>query len=58
MPYDSTRDLTGTVLTLVSLKRLEQARTELETREARFRGTFENAAVGSLMLISRELGCV
>ena len=46
MPYDSTRDLAGTVLTLVSLKRLEQARTDLETREARFRGTFENAAVG------------
>ncbi|MBB3210479.1 two-component system CheB/CheR fusion protein [Rhodopirellula rubra] len=46
MPYDSTRDLSGTVLTLVSLRRLEQARTELETREARFRGTFENAAVG------------
>lgn len=46
MPYDSTRELTGTVLTLVSLKRLEQARSELETREARFRGTFENAAVG------------
>ena len=47
MPYDSTRELTGTVLTLVSLKRLEQARIEMETSEARFRGTFENAAVGN-----------
>ena len=46
MPYDSTCDLAGTVLTLVSLQRLEQARTELEAREAHFRGTFENAAVG------------
>ncbi|MGB7323537.1 MAG: CheR family methyltransferase [Rubripirellula sp.] len=46
MPYHSTRELTGTVLTLVSLQRLEKARQDMETREARFRGTFENAAVG------------
>jgi two-component system CheB/CheR fusion protein len=46
IPYKSSRDVSGGVLTLVSLQHLEKARQQLEAREARFRGTFENAAVG------------
>lgn len=46
MPYRSAQAVSGTVLSLISLKRLEKARRELEEQEARFRGTFENAAVG------------
>ncbi len=46
MPYRSSREMAGTVLTLVSLRQLEEARLDLEKRESRFRGTFENAAVG------------
>ena len=46
LPYSSAGDNKGVVLTLVDLSRLEKARQTMETREARFRGTFENAAVG------------
>ena len=46
LPYSSARDSSGVVLTLIDLARLEEARQSMETREARFRGTFENAAVG------------
>jgi two-component system CheB/CheR fusion protein len=45
-PYRSSRGNSGTVLTLTSLQQLESARGQLEQREAMFRGTFENAAVG------------
>lgn len=45
-PYKSSQHTAGAVLTLVSLQNLEAARQQLEMREARFRGTFENAAVG------------
>ena len=46
LPYSSARANEGVVLTLIDLHRLEAARQTMETREARFRGTFENAAVG------------
>ena len=46
LPYSSARDSKGIVLTLIDLSLLEEARQSMETREARFRGTFENAAVG------------
>ena len=46
LPYSSAGDNTGVVLTLIDLSRLEESRQRMETREARFRGTFENAAVG------------
>jgi two-component system CheB/CheR fusion protein len=45
-PYRSTRGNSGTVLTLTSLQQLESTRGQLEHREAMFRSTFENAAVG------------
>ncbi|MEM7781897.1 MAG: chemotaxis protein CheB [Planctomycetota bacterium] len=46
LPYSSCRMQKGTVLTLIDLHRLESARKKLERNEVRFRGTFENAAVG------------
>ena len=46
LPYSSARENEGVVLTLIDLHRLEEARQLMETREARFRGTFENAAIG------------
>ena len=46
LPYTSAHYSKGVVLTLIDLFRLEATRKTMETREARFRGTFENAAVG------------
>jgi two-component system, chemotaxis family, CheB/CheR fusion protein len=46
LPYRSRSQVGGAVLSLVDLSLLEEARQELRSSESRFRGTFENAAVG------------
>lgn len=46
IPYRSSVDARGVILSLVDLTYIAEARKELETSEQKFRGTFENAAVG------------
>lgn len=46
LPYESLVGAGGVILSLIDLTQIRSARADLEASERKFRGTFENAAVG------------
>jgi len=46
LPYESRVGAGGIILSLIDLTQIRSARADLEASERKFRGTFENAAVG------------